>query len=143
LKSEGIIKEYNIFNVILITLVIAMIFLPFISRVVNKLFPITYGCLSYRILGEPCPLCGFTRDMRNIISGDIFAPKLHLLSVPAVLLGIFEIFFRMKILLSKKKLMDNKFRTNIIKFDVIYHVFMCFSFIIYGILFYILDLSRV
>ncbi len=95
MKSEGIIKEYNIFNVILIILVIAMIFLPFISRVVNKLFPITYGCLSYRILGEPCPLCGFTRDILA-----------HITNVQSI-------------------------------------EFMCFSFIIYGILFYILDLSRV
>jgi len=141
-KSEEIIKEYNIFNVILITLVIAMIFLPFISRFVNKVFTITYGCLSYRILGETCPLCGFTRDIKNIIIGNIFAPKLNLLSVPAVLLGIFEFFFRMKILLSKKRLIDNKFRNKIIKFDVIYHVLMCFSFIIYGVLFYVLDLSR-
>ncbi|WP_346940593.1 hypothetical protein [uncultured Clostridium sp.] len=142
MKSEEIIKEYNIFNVILITLVIAMIFLPFISRFVNKVFPITYGCLSYRILGETCPLCGFTRDIKNIIIGNIFAPKLNLLSVPAFLLGIFEIFFRMKILLLKKRLINNKFRNKIIKFDVIYHVLMCFSFIIYGVLFYALDLSR-
>lgn len=142
MKREEIIKEYNIFNVILITLVIAMIFLPFISRFVNKVFPITYGCLSYRILGETCPLCGFTRDIKNIITGNIFAPKLNLLSVPAALLGISEIFFRVKILLSKKRLVDNKFRNKIIKFDVIYHVLMFFSFIIYGVLFYALDLSR-
>ncbi|GAA0773073.1 hypothetical protein [Clostridium subterminale] len=142
MKSEEIIKEYNIFNIILITLVIAMIFLPFISRFVNKVFPITYGCLSYRILGETCPLCGFTRDIKNIITGNIFGPKLNLLSVPAALLGISEIFFRVKILLSKKRLVDNKFRNKIIKFDVIYHVLMFFSFIIYGVLFYALDLSR-
>lgn len=142
MKSQEIVKEYNIFNVILIILVMAMIFLPFISRMVNKIFPITYGCLSYRFLGKTCPLCGFTRDIKNIISGNIFVPKLNLLSVPAVLLGIFEILFRIKILSSKKKLMDKRIRNKIIKFDVIYHAFTCFSFIIYGVLFYALDLSR-
>jgi hypothetical protein len=141
MKNQEIVKEYHIFNMILISLVIGMIFLPFISRVVNEIFPVTYGCLSYRILGETCPLCGFTRDMKNIICGNIFAPKLNLLSVPAVLLGVFEILFRIKILLSKK-LIDNKLRDRTIKFDVIYHVFICFSFIIYGVLFYVLDLSR-
>lgn len=142
MNSQEIIKEYNIFNWILIVLVLAMVFLPFISRVVNHIFPITYGCLSYRFLGKTCPLCGFTRDIRNIISGNIFAAKLNLLSIPAVLLGIFEIFFRIKILLSREKLMKKSIRSKIIKFDVIYHLLICFSFITYGVLFYILDLSR-
>ena len=56
--------------------------------------------------------------------------------------GIFEILFRIKILSSKKKLMDKRIRNKIIKFDIIYHAFICFSFIIYGVLFYALDLSR-
>lgn len=142
MNSQEIIKEYNIFNWILIILVLAMVFLPFISRVVNYIFPITYGCLSYRFLGKTCPLCGFTRDIGNIISGNIFATKLNLLSIPAFLLGIFEIFFRIKILLSREKLMDKSIRSKTIKFDIIYHLLICFSFIIYGVLFYILDLSR-
>lgn len=142
MEDNEVIKEYNIFNKTMITLVLFMIFLPFISRFVNKIFPITYGCISYRFLGKTCPLCGFTRDIKNIISGNIFAYKLNLLSVPAVIAGIFEIGWRVKIIKSKKKLGNGKFRNKVIKFDVAYHIVICFLFILYGILFYVLDLSR-
>lgn len=143
MENQEVIKQYNDFNKIMIILVLAMIFLPFISRFVNKIFPVTYGCMSYRFLGKSCPLCGFTRDMKNIISGNFFAYKLNLISVPAVILGIFEIGWRIKLLISQQKLKNIKFRNIVIKFDVIYHIGGCFLFILYGILFYILDLSRV
>ncbi|MEG1255056.1 hypothetical protein [Clostridium sp.] len=127
----------------MIILVMAMIFLPFIARLINKVFPFTFGCLSYRFLGNPCPLCGFTRDIKNIISGNIFAYKYNLISTPAVFLGIIELIGRIKLLGSKEKLLNDKYRNNVIKFDIIYHLGIYFLFILYVALFYIFDLARV
>ena len=143
-KQNYMIKEYNTFNIIMIILAISMFLLPFISKIINKLITFTYGCISYRYLGKSCPLCGFTRDMRNIIQGDVFSKKCNLLSMPAVVLGIFELIFRVKLLIGEKNfLKDKEYMKKIMKADFIYHGTVVLLFIIYVICFYKFNLARV
>jgi hypothetical protein len=110
---------------------------------IGEIIPGAGECLTYKYLGTRCPLCGFTRDVKNIISGNLFAYKLNLISTPAVILSILEVVARISMLVKREKLNDNKFRVKVIKVDVIYHIIMAITFIIYGIMFYAFQLDRI
>jgi len=42
---------------------IYILFLPFISPIMVKLFPALWQCQYKRITGQQCPFCGITRDI--------------------------------------------------------------------------------
>lgn len=142
IDKKNVVKEYSIFNLIILLLALCVILLPMVMIAMRKVIPSAGECLTYKYLGEACPLCGFTRDVKNILSGNLFAYKLNLISTPAVMLSILEVVARIKILIIRKKLNDDKLRGKIIKFDIIYHIIMVILYIIYGILFYTFDLAR-
>jgi len=119
-----------------------VVLLPLVMGAISDVIPGAGECLSYKYFGEPCPLCGFTRDVDNIISGDLFEYKLNLLSTPAVILSILEVAARITMLVKRERLENDKLRNKVIKVDIIYHIAMAVAFIIYGILFYTFHLAR-
>ena len=137
------IKEYNIFNLIIIILALCVVLLPIVMGAISKVIPGAGECLSYKYFRESCPLCGFTRDVENIISGNLFAYKFNLISTPAVILSILEVVARVTMVITRERLEDDKLRAKVIKVDIIYHIIMAMAFIIYGIMFYTFHLARV
>lgn len=143
IDKKNVIKEYSIFNFIIVVLALCVILLPILTSLIGVIIPGAGECLTYKYFGRHCPLCGFTRDVKNIISGNLFAYKLNLISTPAVILSILEVVARISMLVKREKLNDNNFRVKVIKVDVIYHIIMAITFIIYGIMFYAFQLDRI
>lgn len=132
------LNQYRNFNRIAIILGVFMIFLPVITYLIRLIFPNIIRCLYYEITLKPCPFCGFTTDIRNIIRGDIFAYKYNWLSIPFLFGGIIEIIFRIKMLRMENSIKIN----NIIRLDMIIHTLLFILILIYIILFFLLDLRR-
>ena len=45
-----------------------VLLLPFISPVMENLFPVLWQCQYKRITGQQCPFCGITRDIEAFYS---------------------------------------------------------------------------
>lgn len=142
IDKKAVIKEYSIFNLIILLLALGVILLPILISLIGQIIPGAGECLSYKYLGEACPLCGFTRDVKNIISGNLFAYKLNLISTPAVILSILEVSARITMLLKRERLENDKFMSKVKKCDIRYHIIIAIAFITYGIMFYTFSLAR-
>lgn len=138
--SKKFKKEYYNFNFTIIALSIGLIFIPAIIFFIKRYFPDfyeTFRCLYYTNTQNPCPLCGITTDFKNILTGNLYAYKYNMSSIPLLIAIIIEVFFRIGLIKSKNKV--NKY---IIIIDIIYHLFLGAVLIIYFILFFTLDLAR-
>lgn len=130
--------KYRSFNKTIIILAISMIFLPVITYLIRLIFPNLIRCIYYEITYKPCPFCGFTTDIRNILKGHIWAYKYNLLSVPFLLGAIIEIILRIKLLQSNIKDKINK----IIKIDLFIHITMFLLLLVYIGAFFKFNLAR-
>ncbi|GAB6168099.1 hypothetical protein JCM1393_05590 [Clostridium carnis] len=135
-------ERYNELNMIIIILSGMIIFLPIIIYLIRLIFPNIWRCPYYELTHNPCPFCGITTDIRNILKGNIFEYKYNLISIPIIFLSIMEIFIRIKLICGKNKLKSIKYRREIFKFDFIYHGIIIISIFIYVLAFFIFDLRR-
>lgn len=126
-------KNYNYINITIISLcgyIVAHIFL--ISRIFEKYFPNFAKCAYLQYTGNPCPLCGGTRYIRNI--REAFSDISYLFNFFgfAVIVFIFEVLFRMVLLISKKE----KSKTLIVT-DIFIHSIILIIYLIYIFKFFI------
>lgn len=135
-------KRYNEFNLIMVILTCMVIFLPIIVYLVRLISPNIIRCPYYEFTSNPCPFCGITSDIRNMIKGDLFADKYNLISIPIVIGSIIEFIARVTLICNKNKLKDIELRRNIFKVDFIYHVIIFVLILIYMRLFFIFDLRQ-
>ena len=84
-RKLNFLDIYFYMNYAIAGYILYILLLPFISPVMQKLLPDLWQCAFLRITGQPCPLCGFTRDLTSFFKGDSAA-----LINPA---SIFIIFF--------------------------------------------------
>lgn len=137
-KREYKLNQYRNFNRIAIILGVFMIFLPVITYLIRLIFPNIIRCLYYEITLKPCPFCGFTTDLRNIIREYIFAYKYNWISLLFLLGAIIEVGFRINILQ-----IDNNIKMGKIEIiNTIAHMLLFAFILIYIISFFIFDLRR-
>ena len=135
------IRSYKEFNITIVVLSFMMIFLPVIVYFIRLIFPNMVRCLYYEITSKPCPFCGFTTDLRNMLKGKIFVYKYNILSVPLVVIAIIEIISR--IMLFKSKIWESELKVNsIIKSDILIHITLFIIVLVYIIFYFKLDLRR-
>lgn len=135
------IKSYRQFNIVAVILAFMLIFLPVIIYFLRLIYPNYVKCVYYEITARPCPFCGFTSDLRNMLKGDIFHYKYNILSVPLVIGAIVEIICRIKIL--RSRIWQNKTRIKrIINSDILIHSILFVAVLVYIVLYFKLDLRR-
>lgn len=135
-------KRYNEFNLIMIILVCMVIFLPIIVYLVRFILPNTIRCPYYEFTSNPCPFCGITSDIRNMLKGNLFIAKYNIISMPIVIGSIIEFIARVTLICNKNKLKNIELRGIIFKVDFIYHVIIFVLILIYMGSFFIFDLRQ-
>ena len=131
------LKSFNISVLFVSTFFILM---PILSYFIKLTIPDTYDllrCPYYKLTNSPCPFCGITTDIKNILHFNISAYKYNIISVPLFILGILEILFR---IISIKN--NSKIKPNIIYTDIIIHFILFVALIAYIVLFFKSDLAR-
>lgn len=135
-------KRYNEFNVVIIIIGFIFIFLPIIVYLVRLILPNAIRCPYYEFTSNPCPFCGVTSDIRNILRGNIFAYKYNIISIPLLIISVLEVIGRMLLMCNKINLKDINLRRTIFKIDFKYHGIIFMIIIIYILAFFIFDLRR-
>lgn len=135
-------KRYNEFNLVIVILASFVVVLPIIVYLVRLIFPNMIRCPYYEFTSKPCPFCGVTTDIRNIIKGKLFAYKYNLISVPILAISILEFGARLYLLCNKNKLNNIDLRIRIFKLDFIYHMNIFVIILIYIVAFFIFDMRR-
>ena len=64
-------ERYNEFNLVILIVGFIVIFLPIIVYLIRLIVPNIITCLYYEFTSNPCPFCGVTSDIRNILKGNI------------------------------------------------------------------------
>ena len=90
------LESYRILNRVVLGIVIACLALPipltYLSRVAPGWMPV---CASRLFFGKPCPLCGMTRALATLMTGDIHeAQSLNALALPFFFLLLLELAWR-------------------------------------------------
>ena len=123
-------KDYKAINIIILCICLYLLFLfPIVSKVLENISPTLTACPFLRLTGKPCPLCGGTRFLSNI--KNVFNDITYIFNFfGLVILIIFlEIVFRIINIVKKEK------RDSIIKFDIITHIVLVISYVVYAIYF--------
>lgn len=129
---EFIKKNYNYINITIISLcTYAVVYVFFISRILEKYFPRFAKCVYLQYTGKPCPLCGGTRYVRNITEAfdDIF--YLFNFFGFIMIVFVFEVLFRIILLLNKKEKSKK-----IIFIDILVHSLILSAYFIYIVVFF-------
>lgn len=135
-------KRYNEFNLIIIGVSLIVIFLPLIVYLVRLIWPNVIRCPYYELTSNPCPFCGVTSDIRNILKGKLFEDKYNIISIPILIIALLEFVGRVTLFRNKSKVESIDFRMNIVKVDFIYHGIIFILILIYILSFFIFDLRR-
>ena len=135
-------ERYNEFNLVIIMLATMVIFLPIIAYLIRLIIPNMIRCFYYEFTSNPCPFCGVTSDIRNIIKGNIFAPKYNMISMPVLICSVLEIIGRVSLICNKSKLKYIDLRVNVFKVDFIYHGIIFMLILIYILAFFMFHLRR-
>ena len=125
---ETIKSNYKIINIVILCICIYLIiFLPLVSKGLEKISPILTKCVYLQLTGKPCPLCGGTRFLKNI--KNVFHDFSYVLNIFGLitLILILEIIFRITNLFIKQ------YKNNIIKYDIIIHIILFIAYIVYAI----------
>jgi len=123
-------KNYKAINITILCLCLYLvIFFPFISLLLERISPVLTKCPYLQMTGKPCPLCGGTRFLQNI--KNVFHDIHYIFNIFGLIifLMIMEIVFR-SINIKKKENRDI-----IIKWDIIIHIILIISYLIYCIWF--------
>lgn len=130
---EFIKKNYNYINITIISLcTYAVVYVFFISRILEKYFPSLAKCVYLQYTGKPCPLCGGTRYVRNITEAFEDISYLFNFFGFIMIVFVFEVLFRIILLLNKKE--KNK---KIIFVDILVHSLILIVYFIYIVVFFI------
>jgi len=64
-------RAYRAMNLGMAGYSLYILLLPFLSPLMERVFPDVWGCSYYRLTGQYCPLCGMTRDFSSmsVLSG--------------------------------------------------------------------------
>lgn len=135
-------EQYIDFNKTMLVLIGCLIFLPVIVYIIRLFIPNMVRCPYYELTLDPCPFCGITTDIRNMLKGNIFAYKYNILSVPLILTAIIEFTSRIYFVKVGIPKFDNCKLSKVIKYDIIIHVIGLIVILLYCILFFTLGLSR-
>jgi len=135
-------KRYNEFNLIIFAIACGVIFLPCIVYLVRLIAPNIIRCPYYEFTNDPCPFCGITSDIRNILKGRLFEFKYNIISIPVLIIAVLEFIGRVYLLRNKSKIRGIDLRVNIFKVDFIYHGSIFILILIYILSFFIFDLKR-
>lgn len=94
--------SYLATNWIVLLASIYCLLLPVIHPRVQSILPERFHtCAAPRVCGRPCPLCGMTRAMERLETGDFEAARsMHPLVFPAAILIGIEIVARITIILT-------------------------------------------
>lgn len=142
-EDDSFSIRYVEFNNVIVGLAFVVIFLPIIMYFVKKIMPNGASCTFYELTYRPCPFCGVTTDIRNILKGNFFAYKYNILSVPFLMGSVAEVLGRFKLNKYIKRNIDNKkLIKKISKHDFILHIIIFSLIIIYAAAFFIFDLRR-
>lgn len=126
-------KNYDYINITIISLCgYAIIYVFGISRMLEKYFPDFIKCVYLQYTGKPCPLCGGTRYIRNIAEAFNDISYLFNFFGFVVIVFVFEVLFRIILLLNKKE-KNNK----IIFTDILVHSLILIVYFIYIVIFLI------
>lgn len=134
-KIYKTIKENYIYiNITFLVLAIYVIFFPIISSQIQKIIPQFGICPYLRLTGNPCPLCGGTRYIKDL--PHVFEDITYLFHPFGIMvMAIFiEIIWRILYIIFRRKLNEEKLK-RIIEFDIIFHAIEAIVFIMYEILF--------
>lgn len=123
-------KNYMHINIVSLLLGIYVILYPFISKILQKINPGFGICPYLAMTGKNCPLCGGTRYIANISKAFSDIKYLFHPFGIIVLAILFEICFRIYILIKKKY-----YSKKIMKFDIIYHIIVTILFFGYEVIF--------
>lgn len=138
--TRNTLSNYKNINKTLLLLSISIFIFPFFIYIFKTSLPNLYSllrCRYYSTTGNPCPFCGITTDIKNILTGNIFCYKYNLLSIPLLIFTILELCLR-TILIK----FSNRITKNIILLDIFYHLTIIIALFIYFILFFKLNLAR-
>lgn len=125
-------ENYIYYNVTILLLSIYVIFFPFISKLLSAISPAFTQCAYLQITGKYCPLCGGTRYIQNI--GQIFNDITYLFNFfgIVIIINLIEIVFRIICII---KIRSGKNMKKIIKYDIILHIILIITFLLYEIIF--------
>ena len=104
--------------------------LPILSPLLERCLPGVWGLCPYRELShKPCPLCGATRAVGAVLTGDFrSAVALHPLSLLAVLFILCEMIFRAALLLLRT---SRRSRLLLVQIDICAHTLLAVILICY------------
>lgn len=125
-------KNYKYINITIISLCgYAIIYVFGISRILEKYFPSLVKCVYLQYTGKPCPLCGGTRYVRNIAEAFDDISYLFNFFGFIMIVFIFEILFRIILLVNKKEKSKK-----IIFIDILVHSLILIVYFIYIVVFF-------
>lgn len=126
---EDIKNNYKTINIIILCICILVLLLPEVLSILEKISPVLTKCPYLELTGEPCPLCGGTRFIKNI--KNYFNDISHFFNLFGIIITIiiFEIIFRVINIFKKK------YSNKLIKIDIAFHILIYIVYVIYGIWF--------
>lgn len=126
-------KNYIYINVTFLLLVIYIILFPIIETPIKQIIPNFNECIYLKSTGKPCPLCGGTRYIKNLPNAFTDITYLfHPFGIMMIILFI-EFIYRIYCIITRKQERTSK----VIKIDLIIHVLILISFILYEVIFFI------
>ena len=134
-------NNYKNFNKTILVLCVSFVLIPTLAFFMKKYFYDIYAvikCPYYFKTGAPCPFCGITTDLKNMLLGNIQCTRYNLLSIPIMITLILEVLFRIVLIKNNIDIKSNK----IFLIDLIVHSVLIILLIIYVILFFYLNLAR-
>lgn len=97
-------------------------------------YPLEF-CVSMRVFGQPCPLCGMTRGLNALLHGHaVAATVLNPLTVPVALLFAVEFVYRGLFLLGRVPVAAS---TGARRADLWLHVALLVVYLAYSLAFYL------
>lgn len=120
---------YKIVCITILLLFLYLLSLPLISPFMSRILPDIWQCAYHAGTGKPCPFCGITRDISNLLMGNTENADRNLLSIYCLFLIFFEISFRSIILIFKK--FKNVY---LIYSDIVIHIIMYSVLTVYAVI---------
>ena len=132
-------KNYIYVNITFLLLTVYVILFPFIASFLEKIDPRFVQCPYLRMTGKPCPLCGGTRYVSGLynLKNDItylFQP----FGIMMIVI-ICDLIFRIYNLITLKKEKSEKY----VKIDIIIHILIIICFLLYELVFIILQNNNI
>lgn len=129
-------QSYRNINRTLSFIMIYGLILPLIHRSLLKIVPCLFPeCLSISLFRRPCPLCGLTRGIGELMRGNLTeACAYNILSLPATVLLLMELTYRVYASFAK---FNSRNLNQAARLDVRLHLIMFAVYLVYSITFII------